>query len=130
MTESDDKRRVAAGVLARLYDMGISAQVIAVFLDVSRMTVHRWIVSGTGGFFILPLKFCRAIEEFAFLVGEVRQNWLDIITSYNGRYHAATQASLYKASPLRILKSKLNFGEKASKLTSMTFSEWAKKGKK
>ncbi|MBA7521145.1 hypothetical protein ES705_13248 [subsurface metagenome] len=122
MTDNENIRKLAAGVLSWLVEMGIPIQAIAVFLGTSRMSIHRWL----GGFFLPSLKLCEAIEAFADLVGHVRKDWKDIIASYNGRYHPSVEATLYKPGTLRILKSKLNYSEKADKLTAMTFKSWEK----
>jgi len=119
MTNDEQRRKVAKGTLAELVEMGIPIQVIAVFLGISRMTVHRWL----GGFFLPPLKMCEPILNFSFLAGRVRRNWKDIITGYIGRFHPSVEATLYKPQILKILKSKLNYSEKADKLMALTFSQ-------
>lgn len=122
MTDKENKRKMAAGILSWLVEMGIPVQVIAVFLGTSRMSVHRWL----GGFFLPPLKLCKAIDDFAFLAGKIRRNWSDIIAGYIGRFHPSVEATLYKPGTLKILKSKLHYSEKADKLTSLTFKSWEK----
>ena len=122
MNDNAKKREESAGVLKHLVEMGIPVQVVAVFLDVSRMSVHRWL----GGFFLPPLKMYKAIDDFASLAGKVRQNWDDIIAGYIGRFHPSVEATLYKPGVLRILKSKLCYTEKADKLTAITFTNWEK----
>jgi len=122
MNDNAKKREESAGVLKHLVKMGLPVQVIAVFLGVSRMSVHRWL----GGFFIPPLKMCKPIDKLAFLAGQVRRNWKDIIAGYIGRFHPSVEATLYKPGVLRILKSKLCYTEKADKLTALTFTNWEK----
>jgi len=129
MTYEENKRKLAAGILIRLVEIGIPVQVIAYSLGVSRMTIHRWL----GGFFLPPLKMCEPIVSFSFLAGQVRRNWKDIIAGYIGRFHPSVEATLYKPRVLKVLKSKLNYGEKADRLTAMTFTGWiwekSKRGK-
>lgn len=118
----ENKRKLVAGILSCLVEMGIPIQVIAVFLGISRMTVHRWL----SGFFLPPLKMYEPIESFSFLVGQVRRNWKNIIANHNGRHHPSVEATLYRPGTLKILKSKSNYAEKADRLTVLTFTEWAK----
>jgi len=122
MTNDEQRRKVAKGTLAELVEIGIPIQAVAVFLGTSRMTIHRWL----GGFFLPPLKMCEPILSFSFLAGQVRRNWKDIIAGYIGRFHPSVEATLYKPGVLKLLKSKLNYSEKANKLTAMTFSQWEK----
>lgn len=123
MTNDEQRRKVAKGTLAELVEMGIPIQVIAVFFGTSRMTIYRWL---EGEFFLPPLKMCEPILKFSFLAGQVRRNWKDIIAGYIGRFHPSVEATLYKPGVLKVLKSKLTYGEKADKLTAMTFTSWEK----
>ncbi|MBA7471398.1 hypothetical protein ES707_06704 [subsurface metagenome] len=121
-----EKRQVAARAIAVLVEMGIEISTIAAMLGCSRQEIYRWL----GGFFLPCERICGPIDELLKRAGEIRGNWADIVTAWNGRHHRATLITLYKKPARRILDSGISLEEKIEKLTTWTLNEWAKKAVK
>lgn len=123
---SDERRKLAVRTIQALVDLGISVAVIALMLRVTRQQVYRWL---SGGW--LPReRMCDPIDELLKRALRVKEDWTDIVTSWDGKYHAATRLTLYQPEALRILRGELAYDKKTAQLTSLTFALWAERGKR
>jgi len=118
----DKERRLRVEVIGTLTDMGIEVQSLATWLDVSRMTVYRWL----GDFFRPTVKDFAKIDLLLETANKVKKDWTDVLISYNGHFHKAVRLTLYKPKARRILESQLAYDEKISRLVALTFNSWAK----
>lgn len=122
----DEIRRGQVQGIARLVDMGIEIQTIATMLRVSRPTIYRWL----GGFFLPGKNESYKIDRLLDRTIEIKKDWTDIVTSWNGKYHRSTIKTLYRKAARMTLRSDLELAEKIEKLTAMTMNLWVKEGAK
>lgn len=125
MTNNEKIRRTSAAAIERMVEAGVEVTTIATMLRISRQTVHRWL-----GWGLPPFKEAERIEKLFLRYAEIKRNWTDIVTSWDGKYHGATIQTLYRKAARMTLRSDLELSEKIRKLTAMTMNLWAKEGAK
>ena len=115
-------KEIAVGVLEAVVESGVSPRIVGKFTGINYRKIYRFL----GGKFYRPtIEECKKLEWFIKLAGEIRQNWINIILSWDKDYHKAVLVILYRSEAARILQSKETNEEKATRLMIMTLRQWA-----
>ena len=127
-TTNKNRSSLCLAMVERMVATGVEVTTVALMLKVTRQTVHRWL--GTGHI-LSDSNTLYKIEGLFDRYAEIRGDWTEIVVAWNGAYHRATLLTFCSNRQVRqILESDLSFDLKIQKCTALTFSEWARLGRR
>jgi len=123
------KTRAVVQLLDRLAEFNLSPQVVDALAGINYMRIYRWLGQAQLKFFRLNDNDMKRVVAFCEAVDQVKESWLDVVTSWDGKYHRAVRVLLYRPAVLRVLSGRMSYDEKVRALVKMTMVGWAKGAK-
>jgi len=120
------KTRAVVQLLDRLAEFNLSPQVVDALAGINYMRIYRWLGQAQLKFFRLNEEDMKRVLWFCEQVDQVKASWLDVVTSWDGKYHRTVRELLYRPVVLRVLAGRKSYEEKVRVLVKMTMVGWAK----
>jgi len=120
------KTRAVVQLLDRLAEFNLSPQVVDALAGINYMRIYRWLGQAQLKFFRLNENDMKRVLAFCEAVDQVKASWLDVVTSWDRKYHRAVRVALYRPAVLHVLAGKMSYDEKVHTLVKQTMVAWAK----